>query len=691
MINQRSKFNQLTDLGKHAETYLEQEARHIPDTSSEEIRKLVHELRMHQIELEMQNDELHRAQCELVESRNRCFDLYQFAPVGFAIMNDKGMILDANLTLASMFGISRNAMLKKNLTEFIIPDDQDIFYRYRHQIKSKQRDTCILRMKGREGKSFWVEMDTIYSATDDPCDYRLQTVISDITGREHAEKKLTESEAKFRNYVESAPDGIFVVDKKGCYVDTNEAGCQLTGYSRDELMGKELLTLIHPDDRQVASRHFSCTAGVRHELRFIRKDGTVRFCVVDTVKLADKHFLGFVKDITEFRRREENQRQAEKMQAVGQLAGGIAHDFNNQLGGILGYADMLREEAEGNPVIVRYADNIINCVKCAADLSSQLLAFSRKGKYINTEVDIHYIVSDVVNLLKHSIDRKIEIHQELRANPSTTMGDPTQLQNAFLNLGLNARDAMPDGGNLIFATDIIFLDKEYCEAQPLFEIGPGQYLKLSVTDTGLGMDRNTMARIFEPFYTTKETGKGTGMGLAAVYGAVKNHKGSILVYSEVGSGTTFELSLPIKSGCSVPKKQKDLQQKSIVGAAHVLLIEDEETIRSVAKRMLEKLGHTVTVCSNGAEAVDLYRKQWQSINLVVLDVIMPEMDGEEAFSVMRKINPDVLALVSSGYCIDGKARNMIENGARGFIQKPYRIGELSVMISEVLETNFVVR
>jgi PAS domain S-box-containing protein len=514
---------------------------------------------------------------------------------------------------------------------------------------------------------------------------RIWGTYRDITERRRAERKLAESEARFRGYVESAPDGIFVVDEQGRYVDVNEAACRITGYPREELLGTQLLTLVYPEDRRAAEEHFAAvvnTGRASGEARIIQKDGTIRHWVLEAVKLAENRLLGFAKDVTESKQMLDQLRHAEKMQAVGQLAGGIAHDFNNQLSGILGYADILREEAENNPVLAEYADNIMMAAKRAADLTSQLLAFSRKGKYLNTTVDMHRIVFEAANLLRRSIDKRIVIRQELRANPPTTLGDPTQLQNAVLNLALNARDAMPDGGRLTFATDTVELDRVQCEA--LSFTAPGRFLQVSVTDTGVGMTDETRARIFEPFFTTKAQGRGTGMGLAAVYGTVKSHGGAVTVESQPGCGSTFVLHLPLSAPGTAAEEAQEARDMPIDGGARILLVDDEEIVRGVAARMLENLGYTVTVCGDGAEAVALYRERWSNIDLVILDVVMPVMDGEEAFVAMREINPEVVVLVSSGYSIDGKAESIIARGARGFIQKPFRKGELSKKVHEML-------
>ncbi len=385
------------------------------------------------------------------------------------------------------------------------------------------------------------------------------------------------------------------------------------------------------------------------------------------------------------RKSEEKLRQAEKMQAIGQLAGGIAHDFNNQLTGIVGYADLLLEELRDTKELSHYVANILKASKNATDLTEKLLAFARKGKYLSVPVDMNRTIEEVISLLLHSIDKKIVIKQQLNAKPPTTLGDPSQLQNSILNLALNARDAMPEGGKLTFGTSIVNLDNKYCRKVP-YEIIPGKYVHISVTDSGIGMDEEIKKHMFEPFFTTKQNGKGTGMGLAAAYGTIKNHKGSIDTSSKIGFGTTFNVYLPLHT-----KQEKEVIynieriEKAIRGTAHILLVDDEDIVCDLGLKVLEKLGYKVTICSTGAEALMQYRNSWSNIDLVILDMVMPEMNGRETFQAMKSINPNVKALLSSGYSINGEAVKIIDEGIMGFIQKPYRMPQLSQKIAKVLK------
>ncbi|MEJ2665275.1 MAG: response regulator, partial [Spirochaetia bacterium] len=396
--------------------------------------------------------------------------------------------------------------------------------------------------------------------------------------------------------------------------------------------------------------------------------------------------IGTIQDISERKQLEDRLFQTEKLQAIGQLAGGIAHDFNNQLTGISVYADLLKDELSSNPELARYADGIILATQRASGITSQLLAFARKGKYLSMRIDLHKIIHEVINLIQHVIDKNIVIKQYLKAQKAFIIGDPAQIQNAIMNLAINARDAMPKGGSLIFRTDVVRLDEEYCKTLP-YEINPGSYIRLSVSDTGIGIGKEIIGNIFDPFFTTKEPGKGTGMGLAAVFGTVKNHGGIINVYSEPGQGTRMQMSFPlasesVKNGITIHANNKIEK-----GSAHILLVDDEEFILDSASQMLQSLGYRVSMCRNGDEAIAYYRENWGTVDLVLLDMIMPVMDGKRCFRMMKKINPEIKALLCSGYSMNTKAQTLIDEGVMDFIQKPFSMIDISKKIKEILKIN----
>ena len=528
-------------------------------------------------------------------------------------------------------------------------------------------------------------------------------IVGGAISRVKTETALHESREQYQLLVQNLPDGIIIL-QKGFIKFVNPVASETIGYSQDEIeTGIQFIDIVHEEDKIKIMTKYKQYINEEDipkttQLNIISKNGQI--VPIETLGIQIQYEgkpanLLSVRDITdrikserEKKELEERIKQSEKMEAVGQLAGGIAHDFNNQLAGIVGYADLLQGKLKDNSELAFYTENILKASKRAADLTSQLLAFARKGKYLSIPVDIHKTIYEVVTLLKHSIDKRITIKQHLDAHPPITTGDPTQLQNALLNLALNAKDAMPDGGDLIFATEITELDKSLCE-QYSFDILPGTYLLVTVTDTGIGIPDEIQKQIFEPFFTTKQKGAGTGMGLAAVYGTIKNHKGGISVESQEGHETTFRLYLPLSK--SIPEKiEEELLSLTLASnPANILLVDDEKMVCDTVSRMLETLGHKVIIAQNGIDAVNEYRHSWKLIDLVILDMSMPGMDGNDTFLEMRKINPDITALLSSGYSMDGEIEKILKKGIRGFIQKPFRQETLSQSIFNILNDNKV--
>jgi two-component system, cell cycle sensor histidine kinase and response regulator CckA len=482
----------------------------------------------------------------------------------------------------------------------------------------------------------------------------------------------------------AVPDIIMQVDTNKVYTWANKAGYVFFG---EDVIGKP--ADFYFEGEQDTYLKVEPVFSGNEEVIYIeswqrRKDGAKRLLAWWCRVLKDESgaavgALSSARDVTESRSLEDQFRQAQKMEAVGQLAGGVAHDFNNQLSIISGFAELIRDKVTDDATISRYADNILLTAKRSADLAGQLLAFSRKGKFRSVPIDVHTIISEVVNILKHTIDRKITIRQQLNASPAVITGDPTQLQNALLNIALNARDAMPEGGDLIFATECAVLDKSYYAVKK-YVIAPGRYVRISVTDSGFGMDAETQSHLFEPFFTTKEKGKGTGMGLPAVYGIVKNHKGAINVYSESGHGTTVKLYLPAAEAEAGETIVEAPKAPATDRKLNILFVDDEEMMREMAQEMLQVFGHSVLLSENGQAAVELYKESFTSIDLVILDIIMPVMGGRAAFGALRRINPAVRVILSSGYSINEEAQQIIDEGALGFVQKPFTSSQIAEAI-----------
>lgn len=520
----------------------------------------------------------------------------------------------------------------------------------------------------------------------------------EIAGHEQTQQALEESEQRFKMLFEFAPDGFYLSDLQGIFIEGNREAERITGYRKKELIGKSFLSLkllpltqIPLAVKLLAKNALGQPTGP-DEFVLNRKNGTKIPVEISTFPIQINNrrvVLGIARNISQRRKAEEekqqlkeNLHQAQKMEAVGRLAGGIAHDFNNLLAVISGYAELLHIELTGSsPAEAKIAKKIADTVQNTANLTKQLLAFSRKGKYQVTAVNLHKAVDEAIALLNRSIDKRITITAHLRAQPSTVMGDLSQLQNAMLNLGLNARDAMPDGGTITFETECVTID----ETPPAGTARPGAYIRLSVTDTGVGMDEETRARAFEPFFTTKEKGKGTGLGLASVYGTVMNHNGLVELQSEPGRGTTVVLYLPVadQPAASEPEATAPAEPTE-KRSGRILVVEDEGLVREMICDALASLGYSATSCTNGKEAVTHYRSHFRDIDCVLLDLTMPELNGADCFRAMKAINPEIKAVITSGYTMDEEINKLLQEGAFSFIQKPFTIHNLSDILNKAL-------
>ncbi len=509
-------------------------------------------------------------------------------------------------------------------------------------------------------------------------------------------RELAESERTYREIFTATSDALFVHEISGRPLDVNERACAMFGCTRETLLSlpADALSLGRPPYSQaeaVAWVQLAAAAGPQvFEWHSRRRNGelfwseiALRACTIS----GQPRVIACVRDIEERKRTEaelrqsqERLRHAEKLDSIGHLAGGIAHDFNNQIGGIVGFAEILQARNQ-DPGAARFIDGILQTAWRAADLTRQLLAFARKGEFVAAPVNLHELIAEVVSLLSHSLDKRIVIEQELAAPNPIICGDPTQLQNALLNLAINARDAMPDGGRLRFATAREIISPE----SPAPDLPPGQYLMVTVSDTGIGMTPEVRRRLFEPFFTTKAPGKGTGLGLAALYGAIKSHHGAIRVESELGRGSTFKLLLPLDQTSSGAEPAAAPEPPAPPRLARILLIDDESVIRETTTATLCEAGHEVIAAKDGQHAIELYQTSWQTIDLIILDMIMPRLGGRETFFGLRQINPQANVIIASGYCTNDEIQAILSEGVRAFISKPFRRSKLLQTIAEVLE------
>lgn len=398
-------------------------------------------------------------------------------------------------------------------------------------------------------------------------------------------------------------------------------------------------------------------------------------------------YLHFAFDITkqhktevEKKKLEEQLIQSQKMESIGRLAGGIAHDFNNILTSIMGYAELLKLQfPDENSSEGEAADVILRGAERASNLTQQLLGFARKGRFNPKPLNVNVIIKETVEVSEKIFEKKIRVDFNLDKNIDTVEADGRQLDQVLTNLIINAKDAMPTGGSLTFKTENIYLDQDIVSKFP--ELLPGKYVKISVMDTGTGIPKKIIDDVFEPFFSTKGEGKGTGLGLATVYGIIKNHNGHIHVASEPGKSTTFTIYLPVTLE-KIAKQRKKFEIYK--GSGTVLIVDDEAPVRQIASIMLRGFGYEIIPAENGIEAIQIFRDNIDRIDLVLLDIIMPEMDGIQTLRELRKIDPTVKVVLSSGYSKDDKAAELVTDGAASFIQKPYKRDELSKVVIETM-------
>ncbi len=517
----------------------------------------------------------------------------------------------------------------------------------------------------------------------------LRGIIMDLTEHKRSERALQQSEERYRSLVENTLDGYFICNiASGKFLFLNQRICELSGYKIEEGLERTVWDVIAPEDhRKIKERIRARLDGEnmgseRNTYNAIRKDGS-RFRAEVSASLVtfqgEKAIQGVLRDVTDHERLQKQLEQSQRMEAIGTLAGGIAHDFNNLLMGIQGNTSLVLLDLDPHHHHYEKLKNIEEYVQNGGELTRQLLGFSRGGKY---EVK----VTDLNELLKKSSQmfgrtrKEIVIKTKYQEKIWAVEVDQGQIEQVFLNLYVNAWQAMAGGGNLYLETENIVLDENYIKP---FKIAPGKYVKISVTDTGIGMDKSTKERIFDPFFTTKEMGRGTGLGLASAYGIIKNHGGIINVYSEKGYGTTFNIYLPVSE--KAVKEETNFLDRTLKGTETILLVDDEDMILKVGQDLLKRLGYLVFTAKSGTEAIAVYQKDQEKTDLIVLDMIMPGLNGGDTFDRLRAINPEIKVLLSSGYSIEGQATEILNRGCNGFIQKPFNLTNLSNKLREILE------
>ena len=602
---------------------------------------------------------------------------------GFAVTADRhGRIVFANRAAMQLSGLSESEVVGRPLDVlFDLTPEQQTAIAQSAGRETKLTFETTVRCKTGQGHTVQLNVAALDAASADKGLAVFGVDVSEL-------KQTIEEQAQLVTAVEHAAESIIVTDPGGIIEYVNPAFEKITGYSRREVMGANIELL---DSGQHSKAFFSTIIDTlqRGEIwqgRVVnkRKDHSLYETEATVSPIKNKigsitNYVSVQRDVSHEIRLERQLRQAQKMEAIGTLAGGIAHDFNNLLMGIQGNISLSLLDIEPRSPLVKNLKKIEQYVQNGVDLTKQLLGFARGGKYEISLLDLNELIKEQ-NLMFGRTNKDIVFENEADSNLWSVEADRGQIEQVLMNLYLNALQAMPSSGTLTTRTGNVTIDND--QYSPYY-VKAGNYIKISIADTGIGMDEDIQQRIFDPFFTTKEMGRGTGLGLASVYGIVKNHEGFINVFSKKGQGTEFEIYLPA-SDKAVPTPKK-AHEKFVEGRETVLLVDDEDMIIDVGTRMLKKLGYVVLTARDGKEAIDIFKQQQDKIDLIVLDMIMPQMGGGETYDRIKEIKPDVKVLLSSGFSINGQASEILNRGCNGFIQKPFNLQNLSQNLRAILE------
>ncbi len=631
-----------------------------------------------------------RAEQALRESQERYRDLVENAHDIIYSHDLEGNFTSVNRAAEQITGYTHDESLAMNIFDTVAPEHAG---RSREMIRRKLSGDEVtayeMEIVAKDSRRVPVEVNTKLTYQNG-VPVGVQGIARDITERKLAQAELTRLAAA----VEQTADSVLITDPKGNIEYVNPAFERITGYSKEEVVGKNPRILKSGKNDPANYRELWDTILRREvwvgQLVNQKKDGslfservTISAVLDDTKEIA--HFVAVKQDITHEIQLEEQLRQSQKMEAIGQLAGGVAHDFNNLLTAINGYSSLALQKIEENHPLRNYLEEIKKAGDRAANLTRQLLAFGRKQILQPLPINLNDVVGDMNKMLRRLIGEDIVLSARLDSSLKRIQADPGQIEQVLVNLVVNARDAMPQGGTLTIETAMVDFDEEY--AGKRLGTRPGSYVMLAVSDTGTGMDEQTQARIFDPFFTTKDKGKGTGLGLSTVYGIVKQSGGNIWVYSEPGRGTTFKVYLPPIESAGIQAEKAKVEVPIPRGSETVLLVEDEDVVRGLTRQILEQAGYEVVESARGKEAIRLYTESDRSIDLLLTDVVMPETSGKEVADQLTALKPGLKVLFMSGYTDEAIVHHGVLDSNIQFIQKPFTPAALARKVREVLDSN----
>jgi len=638
----------------------------------------------------------------LAASEARFRAIFENAPYAIVISDpETGQLLSANNEFFQRRGVDQKTMTTTNIWDFpSLPEDEivEIINTLWTTGSIKNREATVTRKDGSLGHVLYSSVILEIEGKN-----QILTMTMDVTEKKQAEEALKQSEARFRSLFKMAPVPLATISLDGEILDVNDRLTEVVGYTMDDAPTMDhWWRLAYPDpdyrkrlmagwqgtiDRAVKSP----TPVTMGEIRVTCKNGIERTMIIGANRIGESLLISFF-DITARKKAEaereklqEQLLQSQKLEAVGVLAGGVAHDFNNMLGAIIGFAELAIEATDSDSPQYKYLENILQAARHSADLTGQLLAFARKQTIAPTVLDLNTSVETVLNILSRLMGENIELAWRPGPGPCTVRLDPSQLNQVVTNLCINARDAIPDVGNITIETDILFFDQDYCDTHA--EFTPGEYVMLAVSDDGIGMDRQTMDHVFDPFFTTKKQGKGTGLGLATVYGIVKQNKGFINVYSEPDSGSIFRVYFPRHRAGEETDRPESRKPEETTGKETILIVEDDPVLLEMGTIMLQRLGYPVLSAATPQEALEMVNTHGTAIDLMITDVVMPEMNGKDLAARIRSIRPDIRLLFMSGYTANVIVHQGVLEDGIDFIQKPFSLQNLAAKVREVLDRN----